>query len=94
MRASRGDATAAKTLLDRLCGPVASGPAVAIDNRQVNGVPVSKGPPLPKGKDFGDWVKQLNHVAAAQGLLKPEDTPEGMVDAAVAEVRDAEELLS
>lgn len=87
-RAFKGDAAASKILLDRLCGPVDKA-LVEIDARSV----VAAGPPLPQGGEFTDWVKGLNKVAAQQGLLG-KTTPTEIVEQALAEVLEVEDLLS
>ena len=88
LRAGRGDAAAAKVLLDRLCGPVDKA-LVEIDARSVG---LAAGPPIPGGSDFKDWVAGINRVAAQQGLLG-DSTPTEIVDAALAEVQAVEDLL-
>jgi len=86
VRAARGDAAAAKVLLDRLCGSVDKGTEVNVDARTV-ALP-SAAPPADDG-DFAAWVAGVNRVAAQQGLLGS-STPTEVVEAALAEV----ELLS
>jgi len=89
VRAARGDAAAAKVLLDRLCGPVDKA-LVEIDARSVG---LAAGPPIPAGGEFSDWVRKLNAVAAQQGLLG-DSTPTEVVEAALAEVIEVEALLA
>jgi len=89
-KAAMGDAAAAKILLDRLCGSVDKAAVVSVDARSIT---AKAGPPIPKGGDFADWVTDLNRVAAKQGLLGSK-SPADIVDAAVAQVTEAEELLS
>jgi len=86
VRAARGDAAAAKVLLDRLCGSVDKGTEVNVDARTV--ALATATPPADDG-DFAAWVAGVNRVAAQQGLLGS-STPTEVVEAALAEV----ELLS
>ena len=78
--AAEKDVPAIKTLLDRLCGPQEKGPTVnvGVDARTA----IAVGPPVPEGKDFGEYIRKLTSVAADQGLLG-DDSPEELVATAI-----------
>jgi hypothetical protein len=82
-KATAGDAAAAKLLFDRCCGVQGgkTGVNVAIDNRSVN-----FGPPAPAAGDVGDYIAQMNKVAAQIGVH--------VHDAKSNEEEEIEELLS
>jgi len=58
-QAIRGDHKCAKEILDRLCG-VIDKMEVNVDNRSVN---MSQGPPVPKGRQFGQYLSDLRKVS-------------------------------
>ena len=87
-RAARGDAAAAKVLLDRMCGPTDKGVEVKVDARTA----IAAGPQVPEGGDFADWVRGLNRVAAQQELLNGA-TPDEVVADAVDDLEAEAELL-
>ncbi len=95
-KAANGDSAAAKVLLDRLCGTIDKGVAVnvGVNTAPSPGRPV--GPPMPSGIEFGDYIKKLNQVAAAQGLLgnaTPDQIVDEAIEAAATEDAAIEELL-
>lgn len=67
--AKDGDTSAAKLLLDRMCGLMEKdGPQLAV---QINGTDqqVNIGPPVPDDADLGDFVQRLYDITGEQGLL-------------------------
>jgi len=61
LKASKGDASAAKIILDRTCGLLEKGLELNVDARSV-----TIGPPVPQGGDFVDYVRKLGEVAEHQ----------------------------
>ena len=88
MKAARGDAAAAKILLDRMCGSIDKGVEVNVDARTA----IATGPPVPQGGDFEEWVRGINKVAAQQNLLEGA-TPEQIEHEAATAAELEAELL-
>jgi len=92
-RAKDGDAAASKILLDRLCGVVEKGFElhVDVDNRSV-----TIGPPVPEGRELGEYIRGMNEVAAEQGWLgdeTPKQVEAKAMDDAAVRAAEIEELL-
>ena len=68
-KAASGDPAAARVILDRTCGPVEKAVEINVDARKVE---LRQGPPIPEGKDLGDYIIKLSEVAIQQGLIDPE----------------------
>jgi hypothetical protein len=61
-KATGGDAAAAKLIFDRACG-IQSGVNVNVDNRSVH-----IGPPVPASGELGEYIGELNKIAAVVGV--------------------------
>lgn len=74
-KGASGDASAAKLVLDRTCGPIEKGIEIAVDARQVN---LGEGPPMPKSAEAADsYVVALRDLAQQRGMFSnlPDSDP-------------------